>query len=275
TDKQLESQLERLAQAAEAWEELAEIYTAEVKQTNDAERHRRLGQIHLHHLRRTDEAQKHYEALLEQKPDDEEALSTLEQIHTQAQAYPALLAIYRKREGRASEVPRRSEMLFKIAWIEEEQLKDGAAAIGTYKKIVEIAVLPQNRLRALRALEKLYTLRAEHEPLNGVLEAQLAMTPESEPDSRVATLFQLGELNELKLGRAHQALGHYRAAFALMPSHKPTLAALERWIAPEAKVDAGDRVEVAKLLQPIYEQRDDARRLVDVLTILHAATPEG
>src|SRR5262249_7792142 len=69
-----------------------------------------------------------------------------------------------------------------------------------------------------------------------------------------------------------QALGHYRGAFALSSSHKPTCAALERWLKPEAK--AADRVAVARLLLPVYDQRlsvgeaDAARKLVDALEIV-------
>src|SRR5207245_622924 len=139
------------------------------------------------------------------------------------------------------------------------------------------------QLRALRALEKLYTTAASWPELAKVVERQLSLTAGNDADTRVALSHQLGELHETRLQKTHEALGHYRAAYQLMPSHKPTQAALERWIAPELKTDANsdpkvaaaDRVEVARLLLPVYEQRDDARRMVDALDILLAATPDS
>ena len=62
TDVPLQKDLERLAAEAEAWEELAEIYVAEVeKETDDArkvERYRQLARIALGRLYKPDEARK-------------------------------------------------------------------------------------------------------------------------------------------------------------------------------------------------------------------------
>ena len=89
---------------AEAWEELAELYTAEVARETDpaarAQRSRQLGRITLNRLRRPEEARKHFEAVLEHAPDDDEALNTLEQIFNQTQEWPALLGIHRRRAKR-------------------------------------------------------------------------------------------------------------------------------------------------------------------------------
>src|SRR6185312_5807862 len=118
------------------WEELAEIYQAEVaKETDDArkvERYRQLARIALTRLYKLEDARRWFEEVLARAPDDPEALSQLEQIHTQAGNHKELLAIYRKREARATDPQRRLEMLFKIAWIEEEQLGDPLAASATY-----------------------------------------------------------------------------------------------------------------------------------------------
>ncbi len=283
SDSRIEKELERLAAEAEAWEELVDIYVAEVARETDpekqAERHRQLGRISVSRLHKTDDARRHFEAVLERKPDDEEALSTLEQIFTQSAAYPSLLAIYKRREGRAKDPQRRLEMLFKIAWIEEEQLKDLPAAIGTFKKILDTDGQPATQLRTLRALEKLYAGRSEWAELANVLEKQLALIGGNDLDSKVALEHQLGELYETRLDKRHQALDHYQSAFALMPSNKPTVGALERWLlaVPKAKAeDTKDRVDVANLLLPVYEQRDDAKRMVECLDIqLEATTDEA
>lgn len=277
-DAALEKTLERLAAEAEAWEELAELYAGQVTREADperrAERHRKLGRIALNRLRRPEDARRHFEAVLEHQPEDDEALSTLEQIFTQAQSYPELLAVYRRREGRERDPQRRLEVLFKIAWIEEAQLAEAPAAVKTYQRILEADPPGAVKLRALRALEKLHLAAGAWEALAGVLEQQLELQSGEDPETRVGLALQLGELYETQLQRGKDALRHYRAAFQLRPSHAQPVAALERWLAGDAAAERADRVEVAKLLLPVYEQRDDAAKLVACLEVLLEAAPE-
>src|SRR5262249_43681740 len=160
--------------------------------------------------------------------------------------------IYRKRESRASDPQRRLEMLWKIAWIEEEQLGDPLAAIGTYRKILEIDPTPATQTRALRALEKLSAARGDAAGMAEGPERQLALAAQDDEDTRLTLSHRLGEIYELNLSQPDKALSHYRAAFALSASHKPTVTALERWLKPEAKAE--DRVAVARLVAPVYEQ---------------------
>ncbi|MGZ3405885.1 MAG: tetratricopeptide repeat protein, partial [Polyangia bacterium] len=279
TDGALQKNLERLAAEAEAWEELAEIYQAEVgKETDDArkiERYRQLARIALTHLYKPEEARKWFEEVLQRAPEDTEALGNLEQIFTQSGNYKELLEIYRKREARSTDPHKRLEMLFKIAWIEEEQLGDPLAASATYRKIIETDKTPATQTRALRALEKLNAARGDAGGMADVLERQLALVDAGDEDTRLELSQRLGEIYELNLNQPDKALSHYREAFALSASHKPTVAALERWLKPDAKAD--DRVAVAQLLVPVYDQRlamgeeGAARKLVDALEIVRAA----
>ena len=66
-------------------------------------------------------------------------------------------------------------MLFKIAWIEEEQLGDPLAASATYRKILDADKTPATQTRALRALEKLNAARGDAGGMADVLERQLAL----------------------------------------------------------------------------------------------------
>ncbi|MDB4968610.1 MAG: repeat-containing protein, partial [Myxococcales bacterium] len=281
-DVSLQKNLERLAAEAEAWEELAEIYVAEVdKETDDArriDRYRQLARIALTRLYKPDDARKWFEEVLARAPEDAEALGNLEQIFTQSGNYKELLEIYRKREARAADPQRRLEMLFKIAWIEEEQIGDPLAASATYRKIIDTDKTPATQTRALRALEKLNAARGDAGGMADVLERQMALADKNDVDTRLELSHRLGEIYELNLNQADKALAHYRAAFALSSSHKPTVAALERWlVAGKAEATAEDRVAVARLLLPVYEQRlvsnelDAAAKLVEALGILLGA----
>ncbi|HEY7956264.1 MAG TPA: tetratricopeptide repeat protein, partial [Polyangia bacterium] len=278
TDLALEGELERLAQEAEAWEELVELYGAAAASEEDparrAERHRRLGRIQLQRLHRPDEARKHFVEVLAHQPDDEEALATLEQIFNQAEAWPELLSIYRKRLGSA-ELPRRLDLLFKIAWIEEEKLADPKACIATYRQVLDADRQPQTQIRALKALEKLLSASEAWGELAEVLERRLALLgADADAEDRAALELKLGELYRDRLGRRHDALAHQLAAFRIAPSHRPALTALEGWLLaaqpgdPEA---AADRVLVVRLLLPLYEAQKDAPKIVECLEILLAA----
>src|SRR5262249_23335688 len=152
-------------------------------------------------LHRPDEARKHFEAVLAQSADDEEALTTLEQIFNTTQEWPQLVAVYRKREAAAKEPQRRLELLFKIAWIEEEQLHDPKAAIATYRRVLGAAgEQAGTQLRALHALDKLYTAAQDWPGLFEVVEKQLAFAKD-DVDLQVQLTHQLGELNENRLDR--------------------------------------------------------------------------
>ncbi|HEX4458684.1 MAG TPA: tetratricopeptide repeat protein, partial [Polyangia bacterium] len=284
SDAGLQRDLERLAAEAEAWEELAEIYQSEVaKETDEArktERFRQLARIALTRLYKPDEARKYFEEVLARAPEDAEALGNLEQIFTQAGNYKELLAIYKKREARATDPQRRLEMLFKVAWIEEEQLGDPAAAIATYQRILSSDQTPATQMRALRALEKLYAGRGDAGGMAETLTKQLALAAHDDHDTRLELSHRLGELYETNLSDPHKALEHFRAAFhvtATPGAHKPTVSALERWLAAGAAHGApADRVSVARLLSPVYEARlavgeaDAAPKLVDALEIVRA-----
>ena len=279
TDAGLQKNLERLAAEAEAWEELAEIYQAEVQKEPDEarkiERYRQLARIALTRLYKPEEARRHFEEVLARAPEDTEALTNLEQIFTQAGNYKELLEIYRKREARATDPQRRLEMLFKIAWIEEEQIGDPVAASATYRKIIDADKTPATQTRALRALEKLNAARGDAAGMADVLERQLALVDKKDEDTQLELSQRLGELYELNLNQPDRALEHYRAAFALSSVNKPTVAALERWLKPEVKAD--DRVSVAHLLVPVYDhqlalgEEGAAKKLVDALEIVRAA----
>jgi tetratricopeptide (TPR) repeat protein len=281
-------ELERLAGEADAWQELSEIYIAEVVREPDpdiqVDRYRRLGQIALTKLYRTSDARTFYEEVLHRRPEDREALEALEQIFDQGQSYPELLRIYRKKESQSLDPKARLDLLFKSAWIEEEQLAAPDQAIATYRRALEISTEDKEggrsaELRALRALEKLYSLRNDAQGLVGVLERQLRLAS-GDVDAQVQFEERIGELYEFQLKEPTLALLHYRAGFELAPTRPSLAAALERWLAPAFQ----ERVEVARLLRPFYEDRlkkngasasersTDAAGLMQVVEILLDAT---
>jgi golgin subfamily B member 1 len=272
-DATVKSELERLALEADAWDKLSAIYAARAGSVGDEEErirlYRRLAQIASQRLNRRDDARLYYEEVLKSRPDDSEALGALEQLFVQGQAWADLLRIYRLRLEReaadtsAEALERRLDVLFRMAFIEEERLVDLDAAATTYRRIDELQ--PDN-VRAMRALARLNQARSDWPELARILERELRQA--TNDDTRVDLNFQLGDLYEARLGQPAQALGFYRAALALDPLHRPSVTALERYLAPGTEA----RFDVAGLLVPFYERTEDWSKLAGALEIVLEGT---
>lgn len=286
--QKLEAELLRLASEADAWADLVGIYARQVPGLDEGPhklgRLRQLAQWTQHKLHRLDEARGYWEQVLQRAALDEEAMSSLEQIFLAQDKFPELLAIYRKRVETATDAQKRTEVLFKMAAVEENKLGDRGAAAATYRRILaepETMASMATTMRALRALEKIYSQSGDHESLAEVLERQLQQleasqaerTERSERDIETLTLisYQLGELYELHLERPERALERYRQVLNLTSGHRPTLVALERFLVPGNPV----RVEVARLLVPAYERAEEDRKLAGALEIVLLATVDS
>ena len=273
-EPRLLAELERLGAEADAWDEVAAILDERVRglDVEPAERLRvlrELGKISHTRLHQPDRAHGYWEQVLEIIPEDREAIAALEEIATQQADWPDLLKIFRRRADLEGDSQKRIDLLFRIAFLEEERLADADAAVLTYRKVVEID--PSSR-RALKALAKLDEARGDWAGLAEVLERELELLGAAAQDSDgvVALLLRLGGLYENNLSAPDRALAAYRRALSLQPSvqiHRQ----LERFLLPEASADA--RREVAALLLPAYETADDAERIVRALEILRESAP--
>lgn len=266
-DTGLMKDLMRLGADADAWDRVAELLERRVDADEVAAAEklrllRELGRIRAQRLHRPDEARAAWERVLELEPDDPEAMAALEELATQQARWPDLLVIFRRRVELEEDPARKIEMLFKIAFIEEERVLDLEAAAKTYDRIVQLDPRSQ---RALRALSKVQGARGDAAGLARALELELQHA--TEPETRVSLLLRLGGLYEEKLSERRAALDRYQAALALQPTNKAIHAALERFMGTASE----ERVEVARLMAPIYERLDDPSRLSIALEILRSA----
>ena len=269
-DETIEKELERLARDADAWDQLVDLYATQAKSLGEGPkkvaRLRQVADLYLSKLNRADDARRYYTEVLDRVPGDVQALAALEQVHTHAGNWKELLSIYRQRVTSTDDRDRRVELLYKIAFIEEEKGNQLDEAASSYRKILEEEPAAT---RALRALERIYGARSNWTGLVEVLRKQLDLI-DNDVDTEVALSFQLGELHELKLNKPDAALPYYQRAFSRQGIHRPTLGALERYLAPGNPA----RVDVARLLAPVYEKADEAAQLAETLVILLEATKE-
>jgi tetratricopeptide (TPR) repeat protein len=287
-DPELQAELERLADEADAWEELSELYQKRVARLGEAEETaiatartstnteaadaaaaagrlgesitellRRLASIAMGRLHKLDDARGFFEELLARHPEDAVALATLEQIFTQTQKWPELVQIYRRRRDLAGSDERRLELLFKTAYLEEERLNDLGAAVQSYRRILDI---DGENHRALRALMRLHHVRAEWNDLAEVLKRELALEPNSE--LQVTLHFQLGSLYQEALDDAPRAIGQFQEALKKDSVYRQAVIALERYL-----LDPRYRLGVARTLEPFYDRTGDLVKLAQTLEI--------
>ncbi|MSP60174.1 MAG: tetratricopeptide repeat protein [Myxococcales bacterium] len=267
-DAALAAELSRLAREADAYEELVVIYAVQVEKVAEGAdkvaRYRQLADLIFHKLHRADEARPYYIEVLKRLSDDAESGAALEQIYTQAASFPDLLALYRGRVERIGSDPatsaQRIDLWFKIAQIEEEKSGELDSAAESYQRI--LGEEPSSA-KALRALERIFGARGNAGGLAEVLAKQLDLLRD-DVAAEVAICYQLGELHEMHLAQPERALDYYQRAFARQPAHRPTVAALERFLA----AGSPGRIDVARLLAPVYERADEAAPLAGALAIL-------
>src|SRR5262249_4415765 len=206
---------------------------------------------------------------------DHEAMTALEDLATQQARWSDLLGIYRRRAELEKEPEKKLELLFKIAFIDEERAGNLESAARTYEQILREDRRSQ---RAIRALVKVQGARGDAAGLARALELDLEQA--SEPESKVSLLLRLGSLYEEKLDQRRTALERYAAALQIAPSNRAVHTALERFLAPSSP----ERVEVARLLAPIYERGvanpastdiEAAGRLAAALEIMRAAEADA
>jgi tetratricopeptide (TPR) repeat protein len=250
--------LERLAGEADEWGNLAALYEARTGSSTDAEERlwllRRTLRIATTRLFRPLEARKAAEQITAEVGFDEEADAALEQILTQTKAWGDLAKLLHARADRAPDAAERVRLLIRIAQLEEERVVDTAAAVTTWKNILETE--PTNE-RALRALIRLSEARQDWAGVVEGLRRDLAARPADSRDEREALLLRIANIQEVRLDDPDATFATYREVLQANPHAAPAVAGLERL----AGGGYGDRAAIARLTLPFYERTGDGPKL--------------
>ncbi|MEZ4360153.1 MAG: tetratricopeptide repeat protein [Kofleriaceae bacterium] len=198
-------------------------------------------------------------------------LTVLETDETAADAYEALALLYRLQE-RYSELrellqrrieasPRdeeRRDALIELGGLEQTQLQDRAAAISTYRRVLELE--PAHR-GAHRALDELLTAAERWAELDRLLEEQAAQwASPSDADVRRALAFRRAELRATRLERPDEAIDLLEELLEERPDDEGARRLLEELMLRPALA-----ARVARLLEPCYEREGAWRQLVAAL----------
>ncbi len=217
---------------------------------------RRLGRLCEERLGEPDEAEQYHRWIFENDPLDDGSFAALEALYTGNDRYEEVRALYRERVVHLADAARKSELLQKIGFIEEDVLEKAEDAIETYR---EVLTLEPGSEVSQKALERLYEACERWNDLAELLEAHI---DEVGAEGIVAARFRLGDILDRRLGERARALAYYRLVLAQYPTHLKSQEALERMI------EDGDlRQEVASILSGLYETQGAFPELARILAV--------
>jgi tetratricopeptide (TPR) repeat protein len=255
--------LERLAAATGAWEELHDAFEAALSTPLPGglgmELRRRLAVIAAERLGRLDEAARWYEEVAAAAP-SAEVLGALARVYRRLGQGRELAATLSRLADVAPAPAARKELLLEVAKIMAEQLSDRDGAVASYRKI--LAVDPEDP-QALRLLGKLLGAAERWDELADVLGREVAVA-DRQPNltAEAAELrYRLGRIRHQRLADPEGALVLYREVLEKVPKHPAALAALEDL----ARGSGPAAVEAALILEPLYAGQGEHARLVETL----------
>ncbi|MEP7050833.1 MAG: tetratricopeptide repeat protein [Pseudomonadota bacterium] len=195
------------------------------------------------------------ERVLALSPGNEAAFQRLKDILTAAERWSDLEALYDRASAATSDLARRAEMLVEVALICEEIIEDSEKATRYYERILEVEPLHDV---SIRALDRLYVRQGKDKQLAALLEKRL--------ENAVGD-----EAFELKLRLAKLDLDLHQPEKSLLLVEDVLGERINdyqaRELAERLLEIGGLRQRAARMLETVYEARDEIRDLVRVLDI--------
>lgn len=262
----LRADLERLARETGSQEVLAELYenALEDMPAGDAGTLalvRRAAELR-EQLNQPEEATRLWNRLLEEAPQDRQALDALSRLYEKGENAKSLSEVYAQQAQLATDPEERLGLLLKAGEAYASAGED-AKAIEAYRSALAIRKAPEGLL----ALDRLFAKTRRVQEQSDVLQ-QLADLATDE-ESRRGFLLRRAQLSE-KEGHPAEALAAYRRLLEVAPGDSQAVAGLERILA-----SGSQQLEAARLLEHIYRGVNDTRKLVEVLEVLVNASAPG
>ncbi len=255
------AELNRVADAIDAWEPLVELYEEIVPNiADDALRQtywHLIADIYAERLSDAERARDAYEAVLEIEPGAMEALNDLEALYTRTEDWDSLKDILDRKLALTSEGPARELLRTRMGLLWEEMLQDHGKAIDVYSSI--LADNPAN-FDAISALSRLYTAESRWDDLAQNLERELELVDEqgkNDVKNRLAAVL------EQRSGEWVRAVDLYEEVLDDDPSDDVALQALERLLYE----DSAPRGRVSEILEPLYVENDESIKLIAALEV--------
>jgi hypothetical protein len=187
------------------------------------------------------------------RPGTEAAFRRLKDILTAAERWGELEALYERAVGASDDSARQVEMLAEVALVCEEIIEDAAKAMRHYERI--LALDPYHET-AIRALDRLYTRGGKDRELAALLERRLETAV---GDDSLDLKLRLARL-QLSLHEPEKAMAHVEDVLRERVNDPDARQLAERLL------EIGTlRVRAARVLEAVYDARDEVRDLARVL----------
>jgi tetratricopeptide (TPR) repeat protein len=159
-----------------------------------------------------------YRKILELEPGHLSASASLVEAYQEEGRWAEVVELLKGQAERQAEPRARADILFQIARINADHLKDPEAARFQYEEILR---LERDNLRAALALERLYEKAKDWKGLARVLAIQVRQA--SDPEEKLRMLDRLAEIHRERLEDPVEALRVVLQGLALKPDRKKAL----------------------------------------------------
>lgn len=196
------------------------------------------------------------DAILNQIPGDDEALSVRERIFRRRESWDDLLDVLELQYEKAQDESHAAEVLAEICRVHEEEREDAYAAIERYNDLLGLRPGDRDVLTSLRSL---HYQTEDYTSFADVTQQLIADAPK---DEAVSLRGELAQVYVDALDQPEDAISAYAAILEERPTDRDAREGLERLVDnPDVEALA------AKTLQPVYERANDWRGVVNMLEI--------
>ena len=196
------------------------------------------------------------EKVLQLNPSNEHAFARLKDILTAAERWGELESLYDRASAATEDTSRKIDMLVEVALVCEEIIEDQQKATGYYERILELDPVHDT---TVRALDRLYASQERHKDLASLLERRLETAV---GDDLLELKLRLGKIQLEQLHEPEKAIVHVEDVL------RERIGDYEARELAEKMLEIGSlRARAARMLEAVYEARDEMRDLVRVLTI--------
>lgn len=257
SDRQVLSELVRLAETIENWEELARVLSRVLNEIYDLDF--KLEVLHLlgnTYDRKLDMPRKAIDAFkgaLEINESDAESLEALEGLYNLIGDWEGLVGVLETKAAYAPTPEERAEVLRTKASIHEDLMSSVDDAVDSYRQALDAD--PSSEL-TMDALERLYEAKEEWNELIEIKRQRIDLSGES---ARVEVLRSIAKVFDEKLGEAFDAISAWRAVLELEPRDAEAIDALDRLFTAERM-----HAELLDNLQMQKQMANDQALWVDI-----------
>jgi tetratricopeptide (TPR) repeat protein len=224
----------------------------------------RAARLHEDQLGDGDGAMPYLRRVLALEPSRKGAFVQLKNLLTASERWGELEELYDRAVEATSDAAERVELLGEVALVAEDIMGDVAKAITYHERLLGI---DPSHIQSLDALEKLYARAERHGALAELVERRIESGLAHDEH---ASHLGLGKLYLDRIQHPGKALDHLEIVLRESPHDADARALVER-ILEEPSL----RLRAARVLQAVYETKDDVRNLVRVLELRSAGAEEA